>query len=149
MSDITIPPVAKIENLLAGFEERVPVWGITVFTVDGYIIAHRLFYNKMPPDIEMAVSSLSASLITIAENFIGFIDPEKVFRQITFDAMDDAGGIAFTILLKQVADNVLLTCIFPSSVQLGLVVFELETLSDSIVETVNEWEVKLHEETMT
>ena len=77
----TIPPIGQIRNILTDFEMRVPVWGLTVFTVDGYILAHRLFYDKMPENIELAVSSMSAGLITISENFIQMVDHEKQFRQ--------------------------------------------------------------------
>ena len=48
-------PAKEIQEKLSEFEMRVPVWGITVFTVDGYIIAHRLFYDGMPENVEMAV----------------------------------------------------------------------------------------------
>ena len=84
--EVVIPPIKNIRNKLTEFESRVPVWGLTVFTVDGYILAHRLFYNKMPENVEMAVSSMSAGLITISEDFIRLVDPEKKFRQVMVEA---------------------------------------------------------------
>ncbi|MHA2206413.1 MAG: hypothetical protein ACXABC_11185 [Candidatus Thorarchaeota archaeon] len=144
-----IPPIAQIRKLLADFEIRVPVWGLTVFTVDGYILAHRLFYDKMPENIEMVVSSMSAGLITISEDFIRMVDAQKEFRQVLVDAEDPKGDVSFSILLKHVTENVMMACIFPSDVQLGLVTFEIENLSQDIVEIVKLWDVKLHEETVT
>ncbi|MHA2236411.1 MAG: hypothetical protein ACXABH_13845, partial [Candidatus Thorarchaeota archaeon] len=58
--EISIPPIEDIKKVLSDFEMKVPVWGLTIFTVDGYILAHRLFYDKMPENIELAVSSMSA-----------------------------------------------------------------------------------------
>ncbi|MGQ4871724.1 MAG: roadblock/LC7 domain-containing protein, partial [Candidatus Thorarchaeota archaeon] len=142
-------PAKEIQEKLSEFEMRVPVWGITVFTVDGYIIAHRLFYDGMPENVEMAVSAMSAGLITISEDFIKLVDSTKLFRQVLVDSEDAEGQEAFSIILRHVAENVLLTCIFPHSVQLGLVSFEIENLSRDIVEIVNRWEVKLHQDTMT
>jgi predicted regulator of Ras-like GTPase activity (Roadblock/LC7/MglB family) len=143
-----IPPVNKIRSLLTEFEGRVPVWGLTVFTVDGYILAHRLFYEGMPENIEMAVSSMSAGLITISEDFIRLVDETKRFRQVMVDA-EISGSMSFSILLKHIAENVMLACIFPSDLQLGLVSFEIENLSRDIVDVVNLWDVKLHENTVT
>ncbi|MHA2078631.1 MAG: roadblock/LC7 domain-containing protein [Candidatus Thorarchaeota archaeon] len=148
-SETEIPPIKQIRNLLAEFEMRVPVWGLTVFTVDGYILAHRLFYDDMPDNIELAVSSMSAGLITISEDFIRLVDAKKSFRQVTVDAEDNSSAVSFSILLKNVSENVMMACIFPSNVQLGLVTFELENLSNEIVEIVNMWDVKLHEDTVT
>lgn len=144
-----IPPIGEIRNALNEFEQRVPVWGLTVFTVDGYILAHRLFYDSMPENLELAVSSMSAGLITIAEDFIRLVDATKKIRQVLIDAESDPDSPAFSILLMNVAENVMLACIFPTSVQLGLVTFELENLRSAINEIVNRWEVKLHDETVT
>ncbi len=145
---VVVPPVQKIRSLLADFESRVPVWGLTIFTVDGYILAHRLFYEQMPQNIEMVVSSMSAGLITISEDFIRLVDATKNFRQVMVEA-EEAGCVSFSILLKHIAENVMLACIFPSELQLGLVTFEIENLCRDIIEIVNLWDVKLHEETVT
>ena len=144
-----IPPVMEIRAKLSDFEMRVPVWGLTVFTVDGYIIAHRLFYDKMPENIEMAVSSMSAGLITISEDFIRIVDANNLFRQVLIDSEDPQGDVSFSILLKHIEENVMLACIFPATLQLGLVTFEIENLSQEIVEVVNNWDIKLHEDTVT
>ncbi|MFW9849581.1 MAG: roadblock/LC7 domain-containing protein [Candidatus Thorarchaeota archaeon] len=146
---VEIPPIAQIRSLLTEFEMRVPVWGLTVFTVDGYILAHRLFYEAMPKDIEMVVSSMSAGLITISEDFIRMVNASSVFKQVLVDADGVDGDNTFSIILRHVSDNVMLACIFPHSVQLGLVSFEIENLSRDIVEIVSNWDVKLHEETVT
>ena len=144
-----IPPIDNIRKLLFDFEHRVPVWGLTVFTVDGYILAHRLFYDGMPKNIEMAVSSMSAGLITISEDFIRMVNQSSIFNQVLVDAEGPESTSVFSILLKHIADNVMLACIFPSDVQLGLVSFEIQNLSQDIVEIVNNWDVKLHSDTVT
>jgi len=148
VDNVDIPPVEQIKKVLTGFETRVPVWGLTVFTVAGYILAHRLFYDEMPPHLEMAVSSMSAGLITISEDFIRMVDSAKNFRQVMIDA-EESGLVSFSILLKHIAENVMLACIFPSSVQLGLVTFEIQNLCQEILDIVGLWDVKLHEETVT
>ncbi len=37
--EIAIPPIEAIKKVLSDFEMKVPVWGLTIFTVDGYILA--------------------------------------------------------------------------------------------------------------
>ncbi len=149
LGDTELFPVQQIRQKLAEFELRVPVWGLTVFTVDGYIIAHKLFYEGMPESIETAISAMSSGLITISEDFIKMIDSQKMFQQVLVDSEDFGGDVSFSILLKHIAENVMLACIFPNTSQLGLVTFEIENLSRAIVEIVNNWDVKLHEDTVT
>lgn len=144
-----IPPIQQIRDLLTDFEMRVPVWGLTVFTVDGYILAHRLFYEGMPENLEMIVSSMSAGLITISQDFIRLVASDSLFRQVLVDADDESGNVSFSVMLKHIAENVMLTCIFPNNAKLGLVSFEIENLSNDINEIVKLWDVKLHEETVT
>lgn len=144
-----VPPISQIRDLLTQFEMKVPVWGLTVFTVDGYILAHRLFYDGMSENIEMVVSSMSAGLITISEDFIRLVDSQKTFGQVLVDAEDPQSHLSFSILLKHISENVMLTCIFPTTVQLGLVAFEIENLSQEIIDIVQMWDVKLHEHTVT
>jgi predicted regulator of Ras-like GTPase activity (Roadblock/LC7/MglB family) len=147
--EVEVPPVKEIREQLSNFEMKVPVWGLTVFTIDGYIIAHKLFYDDVPNDIGMAISSMSAGLITISENFIRMVDSKNLFRQVLVDSDDADSAISFSILLKNIAENVMLACIFPSTTQLGLVTFEVENLSNEILDIVNRWDVKLHEDTVT
>ncbi|MFW9787744.1 MAG: roadblock/LC7 domain-containing protein [Candidatus Thorarchaeota archaeon] len=144
-----IPPIQQIRNHLTDFEMRVPVWGLTVFTVDGYILAHRLFYDAMPENLEMVVSSMSAGMITISQDFIRLVASDSQFRQVLIDADNDSDNVSFSVLLKQVAENVMLTCIFPNTAKLGLVSFEIENLSNDIKEVVKLWDVKLHEASVT
>lgn len=147
--DDVVPPVKEIRDQLSSFEMKVPVWGLTVFTVDGYIIAHKLFYDAMPAEIEVAVSSMSAGLITISEDFIRIVDSGNKFKQVLVDSEDTIGTVSFSILLRTIAENVLLACIFPNSTKLGLVTFEIENLSNSILDIVDRWDVKLHADTVT
>jgi predicted regulator of Ras-like GTPase activity (Roadblock/LC7/MglB family) len=147
--ETVVPPVKEIREQLNEFEMKVPVWGLTVFTVDGYIIAHKLFYDKMPEEIELAVSSMSAGLITISENFIQMVEGGSAFRQVLVDSEGPNGTESFSILLRKIEENVLITCIFPNSTQLGLVIFEMENLSNSILDIVGRWDIKLHKDTVT
>ncbi|MFW9843709.1 MAG: roadblock/LC7 domain-containing protein [Candidatus Thorarchaeota archaeon] len=149
VEDTDVPPVKEIRELLSNFELRIPVWGLTVFTVDGYIIAHKLFYDAMPNEIGLAISSMSAGLITISEDFIRMVDSRNIFRQVLVDSEDTDGSLSFSILLKNITENVLIACIFPSSTQLGLVTFEVQNLSNDILDVVNRWDVKLHDDTVT
>ncbi|MHA1781413.1 MAG: roadblock/LC7 domain-containing protein [Candidatus Thorarchaeota archaeon] len=143
-----IPPVQKIQDRLIDFSSRVSVWGVMVFTIDGYVIAHHSS-GQIPEGIEMAISSMSAGLITIAEDFIRMIDAAKVFKDVLVDSVDDSGGPSFSVLLGNIADNVLIACIFPRTTQLGLLTFEIENLRKEIREVISEWDVKLHSETLT
>ncbi len=143
-----IPPVLEIRKLLMEFNRRLPVWALTVFTVDGYVLGHRHNNESMPENIETVISSMSAGLITISEDFIKLVNNTKSFGQVIIEA-EDAGMVSFSILLKHLAENVMLACIFPRDLELGLISFEIENLRQEIREVVRLWEVRLHEESMT
>ncbi len=145
---VIIPPVQKVKEKLVDFASRVSIWEVMVFTVDGYVIAHHGPGN-IPEGIEMAISSMSAGMITISEDFIRMIDPTKEFKGALIDSVSSSGEPDFSILLGHIAENVLLACIFPKTTQLGLLTFEIETLSKEIMEIIAEWDVKLHKETLT
>lgn len=142
-------PNAEIKQALSDFITRVPVWALTTFTIDGYVIAYKMASDKIPNELEFVISSLSSGLITISEDFIRFIDDSKIFKQILVDSESRDGEVSFSIILKHIADNVLLSCIFPHTTQLGLLIFELDNLQRMIKEIVSKWDVKLHRETMT
>ncbi len=146
---INVGPMADISRRLAEFVSRVPVWSVTAFTVDGYVVGHRVTSDKIPDTIEMVVSSMSAGLITIAEDFIRLVDRTKIFRQILVDSQSTQGGESFSIILKHAAQNLLLTCIFPHTVPLGLVTFEVDVLCQELAEVVAGWDTKLHAESLT
>ncbi len=143
------PLSVPIGNMLLEFELRVPVWGLTVSTLDGYIIAHRVFYHKMQAEIETVISSMSASLIAISEDFIRFVHASKTFKQVVIDAEDQNKTLSFSVLLKHLTHNVLLTCIFPSTTELGLLLYEVGDLAKKIGELVEKQPGRLHPESLT
>ncbi len=146
----TISPLSgPIGDMLLEFELKVPVWGLTVSTLDGYIIAHRIFYDKMQTEIETVISSMSASLIAISEDFIRFVHASKNFKQVVIDAEDQSKTLSFSVLLKHLTHNVLLTCIFPHTTELGLLLFEVGDLSKKIGELVEKQQGKVHPESLT
>jgi predicted regulator of Ras-like GTPase activity (Roadblock/LC7/MglB family) len=147
--NIKNPLMEALELLLSDFEYRVPVWGVTVFTVDGYILAHRLFYTPKSEAIESVISPMSASLITIAEDLIRFVGHENIFRQMIIDADDAMHTHQCSIFLKHLAENILLACIFPVTVQLGLLLFEIDHLSDQVRDLLTNWPGLLHNDSVT
>ncbi|MEM2142209.1 MAG: hypothetical protein QXS20_09085 [Candidatus Thorarchaeota archaeon] len=144
-----VGPGAIVTRLLGEFAARVPVWSVTAFTVDGYVVGNKLSEDRIPETVAPVISSMSAGLITIAEDFIRLVDGAKVFGQILVDSRDAQGGLAFSIILRHVAQNLLLSCIFPHSTPLGLVTFEIETLCQELSEAVRGWDTKLHEQSLT
>jgi predicted regulator of Ras-like GTPase activity (Roadblock/LC7/MglB family) len=146
---IKSPLSGPIGDMLLEFELKVPVWGLTVSTLDGYIIAHRIFYDKMQPEIETVISSMSASLIAISEDFIRFVHASKTFKQVVIDAEDQEKTLSFSVLLKHLTHNVLLTCIFPNTTELGLLLFEVDDLSNKIGGLVEKHSGSLHPESLT
>ncbi|MFX1474639.1 MAG: roadblock/LC7 domain-containing protein [Promethearchaeota archaeon] len=146
---IESPLSGPIGEMLLEFELKVPVWGLTVSTLDGYIIAHRIFYDKMQTDIETVISSMSASLIAISEDFIRFVHSSKTFKQVVIDAEDQDKALSFSVLLKHLTHNVLLTCIFPNTTELGLLLYEVGGLANKIRELVEKQSGKIHPESLT
>jgi predicted regulator of Ras-like GTPase activity (Roadblock/LC7/MglB family) len=149
MEDMTLGPDNEIKKAIAEFSSKVPIWSVTAYTLDGYIIGHKMSFEGIPEGIEQVISSMSSGLITIAEDFIRLIDGAKQFGQLLVDAKDDTGNVTFSIILRHAAENVLLTCIFPHHTPLGLVTFEIEALCQDISEIVGNWSIKVHEDTLT
>ncbi len=148
-STIESPLSIPIGDMLLEFELKVPVWGLTVSTLDGYIIAHRIFHDKMKTEIETVISSMSASLIAISEDFIRFVNASKTFKQVVIDAEDQDKTLSFSVLLKHLKHNVLLTCIFSHSTELGLLLFEVGDLAKKIGELVEKQSGRIHPESLT
>ncbi|MFW9920893.1 MAG: roadblock/LC7 domain-containing protein [Candidatus Thorarchaeota archaeon] len=147
--EFVIPPLKMIKSEVANFVQHIPIWTITLFTVDGYVLEHRSNNMNLPQEIELIISSMSAGLITIAEDMIRMVDHSKLFSQVIVDSENVSDNENFSILLRQIADNILLACVFPNSTHLGLITFEIQELTNRIRDIVSQWDIKLHEETMT
>jgi predicted regulator of Ras-like GTPase activity (Roadblock/LC7/MglB family) len=148
-NDTAIQPMKLIQGQVEDFLHRIPVWSVSLFTIDGYVLNHRSMSDRIPPESDMVLSTMSAGLISIAEDMIRMVDHGMLFSQIVIDAEGQYNNECFSIILKHLAENVLLACVFPNSIHLGLVTFEIQNLSIMIGDIVREWDVKLHSETMT
>ncbi len=46
---LNLGPMAEIARRLADFAQRLQIWSVTAFTIDGYVVGHRVSYDNMPP----------------------------------------------------------------------------------------------------
>lgn len=114
-----------IVDHLEGFRKRTGILCSTLFNDDGLVIAIEQEKNEDPGYYE-SIGALSAGIVSLAENGIKSIYEDKMIKQISVRAGNHKENDGFTILLESVMEDVILSVIFPLSLNLGVVLFELK-----------------------
>jgi len=124
------------DNLATILENLITNTGIissSLITEDGLVIATNSEQSEQDEEININFAAISASILSMAERGIEIINTNKILEQIKIDAgLDENVDADFTILITRVISNILIQVIFPKSVNIGLIQFEINKMVKEI-----------------
>jgi len=129
MSEIRDNLATILDNLIT----NTGIISSSLITEDGLVIATNSEQSEQDEEININFAAISASILSMAERGIEIINTNKILEQIKIDAgLDENVDADFTILITRVISNILIQVIFPKSVNIGLIQFEINKMVKEI-----------------
>jgi len=129
MSEIRDNLATILDNLIT----NTGIISSSLITEDGLVIATNSEQDEQDEEININFAAISASILSMAERGIEIINANKILEQIKIDAgLDGKIDADFTILITRVISNILIQVIFPKSVNIGLIHFEINKMINVI-----------------
>lgn len=122
----------------------------TLITEDGLLIACDKDSNTLERMAHLGtIGAISAGILALAERAIELITDNKL-DQIVLKGGKDDDISSFTIILTSVYENIILLVLFPSILNMGLILFEIQEVTKKIIQLMNEKgdELTLHAESV-
>ena len=119
----------EICEILKQFRERTSILCSTIFTEDGFIVAVEQTQIDEDDDYHQSIGAICASIVSLAENGIELFQSDKGIRQISIQAGDQLDNEGFIIVLESISDDTKLSVIFPTFLNLGVVLFEIKQIA--------------------
>jgi len=116
----------EIIKIIKEFRERTSILCSIVFTEDGFIIAVEQAQIDEDDDYHQSIGAICASIVSLAENGIELFQSGKEIRQISIQAGDQLDNEGFIIVLESITDDTKLSVIFPTFLNLGVILFEIK-----------------------
>ncbi|MFX1257721.1 MAG: roadblock/LC7 domain-containing protein [Promethearchaeota archaeon] len=113
-------------EILDDINANTGITSSSLITEDGLVIAFSNSQEEIDDEFNTNFAAISASILSMAERGIEIINANKMLEQIKIDSIKDRNIEAdFTILITRVVSNVLLQVIFPKTINIGLIHFEI------------------------
>lgn len=119
----------EIIKIIKEFRERTSILCSTVFTEDGLIVAVEQAQIDEDDDYHQSIGAICASIVSLAENGLELFQSGKEIRQISIQAGDQLDNEGFIIVLESITDDTKLSVVFPTFLNLGVVLFEIKQIA--------------------
>jgi len=144
----------RLLEILIDLKKRTGVWNSLLVTEDGLVIASddisQIMGNLETMGYYQNIGAVSAGALSMAEQSIKLIDTNKELKQLIIHAgsADSLYLESFSIILTLVHTNIILLVIYPSVLNIGLILYEIENVGMEIHQYLSDGEHILHEESV-
>jgi len=115
----------KIRKILKELRERTNIICSSLFTSDGFVIEVDQAPAKEDEDYYESVCAICSSIVCLASEGINTFQDDVTIKQISIMAGNQTDIEGFEIILENINDEVILGVMYPNSLNLGVVLFEL------------------------
>lgn len=115
----------EIRKILKKFRERTNIICSSLFTSDGFVITIEQAPLKEDEDYHDSVCAICSTIVALASQGISTLRDDVSIKNISIIAGDQTESDGFEIILENVFEDVLLGVILMRSLNLGVVLFEL------------------------
>ncbi|MHA1410923.1 MAG: roadblock/LC7 domain-containing protein [Candidatus Odinarchaeia archaeon] len=127
-------PLQKYLNTL---KSNTGISSATLITEDGLLIASDEASDTLERMAHLAeIGAISAGIISMSERAIELIT-DKNLDQITLKGGKDSEDTSVTIILTSIYENIILLVLFPSNLNIGLILYEIEEIKKEIEDFMN------------
>lgn len=128
-------PLQKYLNIL---KANTGISSATLITEDGLLIASDEASDTLERISHLAeIGAISASIISMAERAIELIT-DKNLDQLMLKGGKDADSSSVTILLTSIYENIILLVLSPTSLNMGLILYEIDHITQKIKQFMTE-----------
>ncbi|MCK5183033.1 MAG: roadblock/LC7 domain-containing protein [Candidatus Heimdallarchaeota archaeon] len=144
----------RLLEVLTDFKKRTGVWNSLLVTEDGLVIASddisQIMGNLETMGYYQNIGAVSAGALSMAEQSIKLIDANKELKQLIIHAgsADSLYIESFSIILTLIHSNIILLVIYPSILNVGMILYEIENVGKEIHQYMSDGEHILHEESV-
>lgn len=144
----------RLLEVLTDFKKRTGVWNSLLVTEDGLVIASddisQIMGNLETMGYYQNIGAVSAGALSMAEQSIKLIDANKELKQLIIHAgsADSLYMESFSIILTLIHSNIILLVIYPSILNVGMILYEIENVGKEIHQYMSDGEHILHEESV-
>ncbi|MBD3253802.1 MAG: hypothetical protein GF383_01850 [Candidatus Lokiarchaeota archaeon] len=130
----------KIKEILKSFRDRTGVVYTVLYDSDGLIITVDQASYIQKNDSHQAISAIFASLFSLAESGTNTIKDDNNVKNLTIQVGSNVDPDGFTIILHAVNRDIILTSIFPTSLNLAVILFELNQITQKLSNFLEQYE---------
>ena len=123
----------EIQKILKEFRERTNIFCSSLFTSDGFVITIDQAPLKEDEDYYESVCAICSSIVSLASQGISTLRDDVFIKHISIIAGDQTENDGFEIILENVFEDVLLGVMYTSSLNLGVVLFELNNTIQKLI----------------
>ena len=123
----------KIKHVLKSFRERTGISYTSLFNEDGLIIAVDQASPNFDEEFDLSLGAISASVQAFAQNGITMLNELHDVKSLTIQAGHEIEDESFKIIIESIGGEFSLMSIFPSSLKLSLVLFELKQIGQKLI----------------
>jgi len=121
--------IEKIKEVLRSFRERTKISCSILYTQDGTVIAMESAKTLDDKHIEKLLGVVCSNIVALAEHGIFKLKEGYKLKQISIQAGEQLDIIeGFKIVLESVKDNHFLLVMIPTSLNLGVIFFEINNI---------------------
>lgn len=126
------PTENKINHVLKSFRERTGISYTSLFNEDGLIIAVDQASLNFDEEFDLSLGAISASIQAFAQNGITILNDSHDVKSLTIQAGHEIEDESFKIIIESIGDDFILMSIFPSSLKISLILFELKQVNQKL-----------------
>ena len=130
---------SEIQDILRKFRVKTQVLCSGLFTEDGFLITVEQAGLNENDDYQESMGAICANIIALAAQGIEIIHSDKNVKQISIKT-DENRNEGFEIILEFVTNDVMLSVMFSSSLNLGVLLFELNKMIQKLKKYFSEIE---------
>ncbi len=128
---------SKFRSILKSFRERTGISYTSIIDEDGLIIVVDQASLKYDDDFDQSLGAISASILAFAQNGIAILHELHDVKSLIIQAGNEIENESFMIIIESIRQEVNLMSIFPTSLNVSLILFELKQITQKLLGILN------------